>query len=111
MKEPPKARPDKQKIIDEVWDDDRIKSFLQTSTPTQSGKPFPGDPDFYVLLRAYRAMRIHDFEKFLEFFVDGGGNVQARNGQGQTMYDVIATHKKAEPYQVALRQANSTANA
>ena len=111
MKEPPKARPDKQKIVDEVWDDDRIKSFLHTSTPTQSGKPFPGDHDFYVLLRAYRSMRVHDFERFLDLFQDGGGEVEARNGDGQTICDFISTHEKAGPYREALRNSAAKANA
>lgn len=111
MKEAPKARPDKEKILDEVWDDDRVKSFLHTSTPTQSGQTFPGDPDFFVLLRAYRAMRAHDFERFLVFFREQGGDIEARNGDGQTMYDYLATHKKATPYRQALSDARVASTA
>ena len=60
-------RPDKKKIVDEVWDDLRVKSFLRKSPPE-----LPGDPDFHVLLFAYQSMRAPDFGRFLQFFQDEG---------------------------------------
>ena len=103
MRKPPKVRPDKQKVIDEVWTQDRVRDFLKTITPSQGGEPFPGDHDFFVLLRAYQAMRLDDFTLFLEFFKADGGNLQAQNHQGQTLAEFIGTHRKAQPFIQALQ--------
>ena len=108
MREPPKVRRDKEKVIDEVWTENRIKEFLDTTTPSQSGEPFPGDHDFYVLLRSYQAMRLEDFEKFLLFFTNDGGNLNAQNGQGLTLKHFISTHRKAQPFIHALDSAASS---
>ena len=90
-----KARKDKAKVLDEVWDDARIKSFLNKAAPVQSGAALPGDADFFVLRNAYQAMRAEDFGRFLDFFAGEGGDVQARNGDGQTLAEFIAPHAKA----------------
>ncbi|MYD43786.1 MAG: hypothetical protein F4W90_07835 [Gammaproteobacteria bacterium] len=105
MKSPAKARKDKEKVIDEVWTDERIKEFLGTITPSQAGTKFPGDHDFYVLLRAYQAMRLEDFEKFLGYFKDDGGNLEARNGRDQTLKSFIRSHRKSQPFIDALDSA------
>ena len=52
-------RADKIKVIDEVWDDARIDSFLDK-------EPLGDEPaDFSKLLNAYRSMRVEDFGIFL----------------------------------------------
>ena len=93
-----KARKDKQKVLDEVWDDARIKSFLDKTTPRQSGVALAGDADFFVLRNAYQAMRAEDFGRFLGYFADEGGDVRARNGEGQTLAQFIGPHAKAGPF-------------
>ena len=105
MKTAPRVRPDKQKVIDEVWTDGRVKEFLGTITPSQSGEEFAGDHDFYVLLRAYHAMRIEDFQKFLEYFKQEGGNLQSTNERNQTVREFISTHRKAGPFIAAIDAA------
>lgn len=59
--------PDKPKVIGEEWSDERIRGFLDI---------VPYDPainaDYHVLLKAYRAMRAEDFERFIGFFVAAG---------------------------------------
>ena len=105
MRSPQKVRPDKEKIIDEVWTNERVKEFLSTITPSQAGQEFPGDHDFYVLLRAYQAMRIEDFEKFLDYFKGDGGNLEATNGSNQTLRSFISTHRKARPFMDAIDAA------
>ncbi len=84
-------RPDKPKIVDEVWDDDRVKSFLHADADVPC-------VDFYVLLKAYQGMRAHDFERFTEFFVEAGRDLDARNEQGQTLVTVITRHRHARPF-------------
>ena len=86
---------DKQKVIDEVWDDDRVRSFLGKNAPSQAGRPFPGDPDFYVLRHAYQSMRPKDFGRFLEFYTADGRDVRARDHKGRTLADVIARHARS----------------
>ena len=47
-------RPDKTKVVDEIWDDERIDSFL-------SKQPMGDEPaEFSLLLNAYRSMRPAD---------------------------------------------------
>lgn len=84
---------DKKKVVDEVWDDERVSSFLHRAPPD-----LPGDPDFHVLLFAYRSMRTSDFARFLDFYVDAGRDVTAKNGAGESMTCYLARHAKAGPY-------------
>ena len=93
-----KARKDKEKVLDEVWDDARIMSFLHKAAPQQSGVTLPGDADFFVLRHAYQAMRAEDFGRFLDYFAGEGGDVHACNGAGQTLAQYIAPHAKAGPF-------------
>ena len=53
--------PSQPKVTDEVWDDERVKRFLDL-------QPSGEDADFHVLVKAYRGMRPEDFERFLGFF-------------------------------------------
>lgn len=91
-------RKDKKKVIGEAMTDDQIKAFLH-AVP-EAGE----DPDFHVLLRAYRSLREDDFERFLGFFVAAGGNPAARGGNGHTLLETISTHRKGEAYAEALRK-------
>ena len=54
-------RRDKAKVLDEVWDDARVRSFLSVRSHTADSD------DFHCLLRAYRSMREDDFRRFLVF--------------------------------------------
>jgi len=83
---------DKQKVIDEVWDDARVRSFLDKNVPRQSSVPFPGDPDFYVLRHAYQSMRAEDFGRFLDFYTADGRDVRARDNRGRTLAEIIVRH-------------------
>lgn len=85
-------RADKAKVVDEVWDDQRIESFL-------GKQPMGDEPEaFSQLLHAYRSMRVEDFARFLERFRDAGGNVAATGSDGRTLAEVIASHKKSAPF-------------
>ncbi len=89
---------DKAKVLDEVWDDARVKSFLGKTVPSQSGQPLPGDADFYVLRHAYQSMRPGDFARFLDYYAAEGRDVQARDGAGRTLAEAIARHRHAGPF-------------
>ena len=97
-------RPDKQKVIDEVWDDERIESFLAKSPM--------GDEenlDYSVLLNAYRSMRPGDFERFIDRFTALGRDLNAKSNEGQTLLALIADHRHGEPFRKILERKGATA--
>lgn len=96
------AGPTQPQVTDEVWDDARIKSFLQI-------EPY-GDTsaDFHVLLKAYRGMRPDDFERFLVFFVEANRDLDATDEQGRTLWQVIENHRHSAPF-LAARAAHDGA--
>ena len=84
-------RADKAKVINEIWDDARIDSFLNK-------EPMGDEPaGFSQLLFAYRSMRVGDFELFLQRFKDAGGDINATNKTGQRLRD-IASHQKSADF-------------
>ena len=89
---------DKQKVLGEVFDDERIKSFLDYEAPQGI------DADFHVLEKAYRGMMAENFATFLSFFTAAKRNVNATNQQGQTLLDIASTHRHAEEYVTALKE-------
>lgn len=93
--------PEKPKVIDEIWDDARVRMFLDVTPPADTGR------DFHRLLTAYRAMRIADFERFLEFFRADGGDLDARDPQGRRIDDVLEQHRLAGPFREALARART----
>ena len=86
-------RPDKKIITDEVWDDERVRSFLAPRS-AQGGDA----PDFVLLLNAYRAMRVDDFARFIRFFVADHHDLNASNEHGQCFVEFISTHRHGEPF-------------
>jgi hypothetical protein len=86
-------RPDKKIITDEVWDDERVRSFL-----TPLAKQGADDADFTLLVHAYRSMRIDDFVRFIRFFVDAQHRLDAQNEIGQTFVEFVARHRHGQPF-------------
>lgn len=95
-------RPDKQQIIDEVWDDARVESFLHRQCHDTDL-----DPDFFVLWQAYQSMREGDFRRFLRMYVGSGRNLDAVNEHGETLATMIAPHRHAGPFVEALVTAGA----
>lgn len=89
---------DKEKVLDEVWTEERVKSFLNL-------EPAEGiEHDFHVLVSAYRNMRLENFTEFLAFFKQAGRNFQATSPEGETLLDILKQHRKGAPYREALEQ-------
>lgn len=86
-------RPDKKIITDEVWDDERVRSFLAPQA-AQGGD----DADFTLLVHAYRSMRIDDFARFVRFFVEARHRLDAQNEIGQTFVEFIARHRHGKQF-------------
>lgn len=85
-------RKDKKKVIGEEVSDESIKLFLE---------PEPADdtpPSLHKLIKAYRGLRVDDFERFLGFFVEAGLDLNAKDAKGQDIVALIADQRQAEPY-------------
>ena len=90
------AGPSQPQVTDEVWDDDRVKSFLKVEA-------YNGDADFHILMRAYRGMRPADFERFIPFFVDANHDLDATDDRGRTLWSIIEGHRQGADF-IALRK-------
>ncbi|TXH88629.1 MAG: hypothetical protein E6Q71_04475 [Pseudomonas sp.] len=92
-------RKDKKQVIGEEMSDDAIKLFLDVE---------PADatpPSLHKLIKAYRSLRIDDFERFLTFFKAAGHDLDAKDGKGQDFIALIQDQRLAEPYVEAVRAA------
>lgn len=96
--------PDKPKVLDEEWSDERVRSFLLL-------EPFDTsiNPDYHVLARAYESMRADDFRRFLAFFTEASRDLDARSPDGETILDRVSQHRRSVEYAQALKDAGATA--
>ena len=92
------ARKDKQQVIDEVWTEQRVRDFLDVK-PAEAV-----EADFHMLMKAYNAMRLADFELFVGFFIEDGRNINARYRHGRTALSYVREHRKSAGYAQALEQ-------
>lgn len=93
---------DKQKVLDAVWTEDHVRSFLDV-------RPHDGsDEDFHMLLKAYQSMRDSDFALFLQFFTEQQRDVNARGRDGRSVLDIITRHRHGAPYARLLRDAGAS---
>ncbi|WP_459207819.1 PA4642 family protein [Pseudomonas sp. MLB6B] len=86
-------RKDKKQVIGDEISDDYIKAFLQF-------EPADGmtSPSLHKLVKAYRGLRIDDFERFVGFFVEAGFDLDGKDAQGQTFAEQIADQRTAPEY-------------
>lgn len=89
----------------EEWSDERVRSWLNVLPPAGL------NPDFNALIRAYQAMRPHDFERFIQFFLADQRDLNARNEQDQTALDLIGQHASGEPFVHILEAAGAVRSA
>lgn len=95
-------RKDKEKVLDEQWDDARVASFLQER---------PGDgenADYQLLLRAYQSMRESDFARFVNMFRAANRDVSATGPDGQSLSELMSEHRYGAAYAEILANGNST---
>ncbi|HCK28168.1 MAG TPA: hypothetical protein DHW52_13350, partial [Alcanivorax sp.] len=83
----------------EPMTDEQIKVFLDF--PPEEGE----NPDFHVLLKAYRALRAEDFERFVAFFQAQNRDIRATDDRGRTLLDIVRGHGKSEPFVAILEKA------
>ena len=90
---------DKLKVVDEVWTEDHIRSFLSVR-PSDNA-----DEDFHMLLKAYQSMRAEDFKLFVGFFCAEGRNVNAMGLDDRTVLEIVEEHRHGAEYGDILRAA------
>ncbi|MCY1267916.1 hypothetical protein D9M68_385210 [compost metagenome] len=92
-------RKDKKQVIGEEIGDEAIKLFLDVEPADDT------PPSLHKLVKAYRGLRIDDFERFVRFFVEAGYDLGAKNAKGQDFIDLIQGQRQAEPYIEVVRAA------
>ncbi|CAI8926372.1 hypothetical protein FE275_08125 [Pseudomonas koreensis] len=85
-------RKDKKQVIGDEIGDEQIKLFLDFEPVDATS------PSLHKLIKAYRGLRIDDFERFLTFFVAAGYDVDGKDAQGQTFVDQIKDQRNAPEY-------------
>lgn len=93
---------DKQKVLGEVFDDERIKTFLDFEAPEGVNH------DFHLLEKAYRGMKVENFATFLDFFLAAEHNINATNPAGQTLLQIASEHRHSEDYAALLTEHGAT---
>ncbi|QTN44335.1 PA4642 family protein [Ectopseudomonas mendocina] len=92
-------RKDKKQVIGEEISDDSIKLFLAVE---------PADatpPSLHKLVKAYRGLRIDDFERFVGLFKAEGYDLSATDAQGNDFIALIQDQRNAEPYIEVIKAA------
>ena len=92
-------RKEKKQVIGEDMSDAAIKLFLDFEPADQTS------PSLHKLIKAYRGLRIEDFERFIGFFVQAGYDLAARDAQGQDFVALISDQQQAAPYIDVVRAA------
>ena len=92
---------DKQKVLGEVFDDERVKRFLEYQSP--AGVSI----DFHLLEKAYRGMNIDNFATFLTFFTEAGHDLNPINPDGHTLLQIVSQHAQGGEYVAALKAAGA----
>lgn len=90
-------RKDKEKVLDEVWNEDRVREFLDV-------RPANGvDADFHMLMKAYQSMRADDFALFLDMFLAEGRQINATDKNGRSVLSYAVEHRNSGEFVDALR--------
>ncbi|ACO80267.1 hypothetical protein AvCA_41340 [Azotobacter vinelandii CA] len=93
------GKKDKKQVIGEEIGDDKIRLFLDVE---------PADatpPSLHKLIKAYRGLRVDDFERFVRFFVEVGYDLSAQDARGHDFIALIQDQRLAEPYIEIVRSA------
>lgn len=94
-------RKDKKQVIGDEIGDEQIKPFLDFEPVDATS------PSLHKLIKAYRGLRIDDFERFLGFFVEAGYDVDGKDEQGHTFVNLIEDHRNAADYIELIKKART----
>ncbi|ROM65521.1 hypothetical protein BK653_20545 [Pseudomonas brassicacearum] len=85
-------RKDKKQVIGDEIGDEQIKLFLNFEPVDATS------PSLHKLIKAYRGLRVDDFERFLTFFVEAGYDLNGKDEQGHDFVALIQDQRNAEEY-------------
>lgn len=94
-------RKDKKQVIGDEISDEQIKRYLNEE---------PADatpPSLHKLIKAYRGLRVDDFERFIGFFVEAGFDLDAQDAQGNDFIALIQDQRSAQSYVDIINAARS----
>jgi hypothetical protein len=95
------VRKDKKQVIGDEISDEQIKRYLNEE---------PADatpPSLHKLIKAYRGLRVDDFERFIGFFVEAGFDLDAQDAQGNDFIALIQDQRSAQSYVDIINAARS----
>ena len=92
-------RKDKKQVIGEEISDEAIKLFLDLQPADDT------PPALHKLIKAYRGLRVDDFERFVGFFSAAGYALDACDASGKDFIELIQDQRQAEPYIEVIRAA------
>ncbi|AZD31714.1 PA4642 family protein [Pseudomonas chlororaphis] len=85
-------RKDKKQVIGDEIGDAQIKLFLDFEPADATS------PSLHKLIKAYRGLRIDDFERFLVFFVEDGYDLDGKDEHGKDFVALIQDQRNAADY-------------
>ncbi|AVO61152.1 PA4642 family protein [Pseudomonas chlororaphis] len=85
-------RKDKKQVIGDEIGDAQIKLFLDFEPADATS------PSLHKLIKAYRGLRIDDFERFLAFFVEAGHDLDGKDEHGKDFVALIQDQRNAADY-------------
>lgn len=91
-------RKDKEKVLDEVWTEDRVRQFLTVQPPAGA------NADFHRLEKAYQSMRADDFELFVGMFLEADHDINAKNQMGRTVLSYVVEHRNSVEFAEILKR-------
>ena len=92
---------DKEKVFGGEWTEEHLREFLTANSYDGS------DADYIAAFHAYLHMVPETFADYIELFKKEGHDLNAKNADGVTLLQTIASHSKSEPYAEALKAAGA----
>ncbi|WP_346839285.1 PA4642 family protein [Microbulbifer sp. SAOS-129_SWC] len=92
---------DKQKVLGEVFDDERIAGFLVGEAPDGMAR------DYFLLERAYRSMTAESFTTFVRLFLEQNLDLDSPGPDGKTLLARIEEHRQGSDYAEVLKNAGA----
>jgi hypothetical protein len=85
-------RKDKKQLIGDEIGDAQVKSFLDFEPVDATS------PSLHKLIKAYRGLRVNDFERFLVFFREAGYDLDGKDEHGNDFIALIKDQRNADDY-------------
>ncbi|WP_296257876.1 MULTISPECIES: PA4642 family protein [unclassified Pseudomonas] len=85
-------RKDKKQVIGDEIGDAQIKLFLDFEPVDATS------PSLHKLIKAYRGLRVDDFERFLGFFKQAGYDLDGKDEHGNSFVELIKDQRNSQEY-------------